>query len=288
MTWAHLDGWNPIAVQGFLRDYESIDNDLAEDLSRFLPCMRFDHEAGRAAATLPLVKDDPEQAAKPLILVAHGDVIITATKGSSSFITELMNEWVSDPEGLGESSTELLKSIVHALAEGDVDQIDNLHERIESLEDSIYEMKRVDASSALCVKREILEERRRLAILRDFVSAVTRHGEPWAPKSLMAEYQDINSLIYRQIESLDLARDILSSIMDAQLSIVSNRLNEIMRVLTVISTIMMAASLIAGIYGMNFSRMPGLSGEYGFYVCLAGMALVSALILAIFKRKGFF
>ncbi len=286
--WAHLDGWNPIAIQGFLRRHECIDDGLAETLSRFLPSMRFDHEAGLAAATLPLTKDDPERAAQPFILAAHGQTILTASKDASPFLIDLMNEWVSDPEGLGQTSEELLQTIIHSLAEGDIDQIDGLHERIESLEDSIYEMKTVDASSALCVKREILEERRRLALLRDFVAAVTRHGEPWVPKSMMAEYQDINSLIYRQIESLDLARDILSSIMDAQLGIVSNRLNEIMRILTVISTIMMAASLVAGIYGMNFISMPGLSGPYGFYICLAGMVIVSAFILYLFKKKGFF
>jgi magnesium transporter len=288
LTWVHLDGWNPIAIQGFLRQKEGVSNELAEDLSLFSPCLRFDHATGRAAAILPSVQEDTERPPIPFILIAHDDLIFTATKDPCSFLTDMMNEWVDDPEGIGMTPPELLKSLIHGLANGDTDQVDLIHDRIESLEDRIYEMKGFEASSAICIKREMLEQRRKLALIRDFIQAVTRHGDPWAPKAMMSEYQDINSLIYRQIESLDLARDILSSILDAQLGIVSYRLNEVMRVLTVISTLMMAGSLIAGIYGMNFANMPGLTHPYGFYICLASIALASGLILLIFKRKGFF
>lgn len=288
LTWVHLDGWNPIAIQGFLRQKEGVSNELAEDLSLFAPCLRFDHASGRAAAILPSVQEDSERPAIPFILIAHHDLIFTATKDPCSFLTDMMNEWVDDPEGIGMTTPGLLKSIIHGLANGDTDQVDLIHDRIEGLEDRIYEMKGFEASSAICIKREMLEQRRRLALIRDFIQAVTRHGDPWAPKEIMSEYQDISSLIYRQIESLDLARDILSSILDAQLGIVSYRLNEVMRVLTVISTLMMAGSLIAGIYGMNFKFMPGLDSPSGFYICLTSIALASGLILLIFKRKGFF
>jgi len=287
LAWVHLDGWRPLAVQEFLRTQAGLDQALAEDLSLFRFILRFDHSTGRAAAALPCPLDDGETQHGSLLLVCQGSFLITASQEASSFIRSLMEEWVEDPEGIGLTAPDLLCSVTRALALGDSDVVDQIHEKIESLEDSIFEMKTFDASAAVAIKREALELRRRLSQIRDFVMAVSRHGEPWAGQDKEALYLDIGSHVLHQIESLDLARDILSSVMDAQLGIISNRLNDVMRVLTVISTLMMASSLIAGIYGMNFVHLPGSQSWVGFYICLAVMAVTSALILAVFKRRGF-
>jgi len=287
LAWVHLDGWRPLAVQEFLRTQVGLEQGVAEDLSLFRFILRFDHASGRAAAALPCPLDDGETQAGLLLLVCQGGLLITASQDPSSFIRSLMEEWVEDPEGIGLTAPDLLCSATRALALGDSDVVDQIHEKIESLEDSIFEMKTFDASSAVAIKREALELRRRLSQVRDFVMAVSRHGEPWAGQTKESMYLDIGSHVLHQIESLDLARDILSSVMDAQLGIISNRLNDVMRVLTVISTIMMASSLIAGIYGMNFSHLPGSSHPYGFILCVAAMAAVSAAILFFFRRKGF-
>ncbi len=89
-------------------------------------------------------------------------------------------------------------------------------------------------------------------------------------------------------EHIDLGRDIVSSIMDAQLGVVSNRLNEVMRTLTVISTLLMVCSLIAGIYGMNFQRMPELAWAYGYPFAIFLMALSCVVVVWLFKRRGWF
>jgi magnesium transporter len=90
--------------------------------------------------------------------------------------------------------------------------------------------------------------------------------------------------ITRLADTVDLYRDQLSSAMDANLSIVSNELNKVMRTLTVASIILMADALIAGIYGMNFDNIPELHLKYGYFGALIVMALLSIALALGFKR----
>jgi magnesium transporter len=101
-------------------------------------------------------------------------------------------------------------------------------------------------------------------------------------------FRDVSDHITRLTDTLDLYRDQLSTIMDANLSIVSNDLNIVMRTLTGVSIILMFDALIAGIYGMNFEYMPELKWHFGYFGVLAVMVIVSTLLLLYFKRLRWF
>jgi magnesium transporter len=88
------------------------------------------------------------------------------------------------------------------------------------------------------------------------------------------------------IDAIDLHRDLLTSILDVHLSVQSNRLNQVMKVLTIASIILMGNSLIAGIYGMNFAQMPELSWAFGYPATLIAMALLSVGMFVYFRRRG--
>ncbi|MCS6939836.1 MAG: magnesium and cobalt transport protein CorA, partial [Roseiflexus sp.] len=92
--------------------------------------------------------------------------------------------------------------------------------------------------------------------------------------------------LIRITDSIDTYRDLLSSALDAFLSLQSNQLNEVVKTLTIASIILMSAALIAGVYGMNFEFMPELSWPWGYPFALGLMATVSLLLIAIFKRRG--
>ena len=81
-------------------------------------------------------------------------------------------------------------------------------------------------------------------------------------------------------------RDLISGSLEAYLSVVSNRLNEIMKVLTIFSAIMLPLTFIAGVYGMNFDNMPELRSRYGYFTVLAIMIFVAIGMLLFFKRRG--
>ena len=87
-------------------------------------------------------------------------------------------------------------------------------------------------------------------------------------------------------ELIESYRDTMSSAMEAYLSVVSNRLNEVMKVLTIIATIIMPLTLITGIFGMNFDYIPLLKSPYGFSATMGIMGIISIVMLWFFKRKG--
>jgi magnesium transporter len=92
--------------------------------------------------------------------------------------------------------------------------------------------------------------------------------------------------MFRISETIDVLRDTLSGAMEAYLSVVANRTNEIMRVLTVFSAILLPLTLIAGIYGMNFEHMPELHWIHGYPFALGMMAVTALLLFGYFRRRG--
>ena len=92
--------------------------------------------------------------------------------------------------------------------------------------------------------------------------------------------------VLRTVDAIDLHRDMLASILDVHLSVQSNKLNTVMKVLTIASVILMVNSLIAGIYGMNFAHMPELPWTYGYPFALGLMITASTVVLLYFRRKG--
>ncbi|MGH9915812.1 MAG: CorA family divalent cation transporter, partial [Pyrinomonadaceae bacterium] len=99
-------------------------------------------------------------------------------------------------------------------------------------------------------------------------------------------YRDIYDHLVRVTDLAESYRDLISGSLDAYMSVVSNRLNEIMKVLTIFSAIMLPLTFVAGIYGMNFENMPELHSRYGYYSVLVVMLLITFLMLIFFWKRG--
>ena len=99
-------------------------------------------------------------------------------------------------------------------------------------------------------------------------------------------YRDVYDHLVRVVDLSESYRDLISGSLEAYLSVVSNRLNEIMKVLTIFSAIMLPLTFIAGVYGMNFDNMPELRSRYGYFTVLAIMIFVAIGMLLFFKRRG--
>lgn len=164
--------------------------------------------------------------------------------------------------------------------------MDMLEDHAEELEQAVFEGRIVPIKELLRLKRRLLEIRRRLTPLRDILNGLLRHDVSLISRSDRPYYQDVYDHVLRILEHAELNRDILASVLDANLTTTSNRLNQIMRIMTVLATILMSVALIAGIYGMNFRFMPELGSPWGYPASLVAMALVAALELWIFRKKG--
>ena len=139
--------------------------------------------------------------------------------------------------------------------------------------------------AAFQIKRDILVFRRAVAPLRDVLGRVVRIDKAVLGVELDAEYRDLYDHVLRVYDELDTQRDLLTGVLEAHLSVVSNRLNEVVLRLSSWGAIVLVPTLIAGIYGMNFDHMPELHWRLGYPYALTVMVLVSTALWAIFRRR---
>lgn len=142
------------------------------------------------------------------------------------------------------------------------------------------------------IKTDLLILRRAIWPHRDAFNALVRDKNPFIGPEAIIYLRDCYDHIVQIIDLVEMYRELGSDLRDLHYNSVSNRMNQIMKVLTVITTIFMPLTLIAGIYGMNFDpdsspwNMPELRWRWGYPVTLAGMALVTVAMLILFRRKG--
>lgn len=188
----------------------------------------------------------------------------------------------------------LAYALLDTVVDGYQPVIDQLEERLEAIEERLLdEPEEHDLKALHRVRRELIGLRRGVAPLRDAVLGLMRGPE--ASHVVTEETQlflrDCYDHVVRTTEQIDGFRDLCASLMDMYLSTVSNRTNDVMKVLTMIATIFIPLSFLVGLYGMNFDtgspwNMPELGLPYGYPVLVGIMVAVAAGLLWYFKRKG--
>ena len=182
-------------------------------------------------------------------------------------------------------------AVLHALldrqVEGLEEQIDAVEERISQLEDAVFARpSNSHIVSLLAVKRNILQLRRWMAKQREVMLRLGRREFPAVSESEGLLFRDVHDHLVRINDLLENFREMLSSIQEAYLSVTSNRLNEIMKFLTLFTAVLMPLTVITGIYGMNFEHMPELRARWGYPGVLVVMAVVVSAVLLYFKLRG--
>jgi magnesium transporter len=183
--------------------------------------------------------------------------------------------------------------VAHAIMDRMVDEymplIDRFDEQIEAIETQILagtaKSDRQVIPRIIRIKRSLQMLRRTTIYQREILLRLARAEFDEIPRELVPFYRDVYDHFARVTELVDSYRELVTSLLEAQFSMQSNRMNEIMKRLTIISTIMLPLSLVAGIYGMNFKHMPELEWLYGYPAALGLMATIATSILVFFRKK---
>ena len=171
--------------------------------------------------------------------------------------------------------------LAHALLDGIVDGyfviLDHFGEEIETLEDALIGRPSPETLRAIqALKREMILLRKSVWPLREMVGNLGRSDSPLIREPSVIYFRDIYDHTVQVIDTIETYRDMLSGMLDIYLSSISNRMNEIMKVLTIIATIFMPLTFLAGVYGMNFKYMPELEWRWGYFA-LWGVMIVIAI-----------
>jgi magnesium transporter len=138
------------------------------------------------------------------------------------------------------------------------------------------------------LKREMLALRRAIWPLREVIAQMEREDSRLITKVTRLYYRDLYDHMIQVIDTIETYRDLLAGMVDLYQSTISNRMNSIMKVLTIISTVFIPITFLTGVYGMNFEYMPGVSNENGFWIITAVVLISITTMLTYFKRQGWF
>jgi magnesium transporter len=202
-------------------------------------------------------------------------------------LEETEQRWTRNVRQLEGGVIVLLYSLLDTIVDQYFPVLDAMVEQAEALEDRLFSgelRQRSFTQDLLALKKRFLTLRRIAGPERDVLNVLTNRDNPLFNEHALLYFRDVYDHIMRVADTVDLYRDQLSSTMDANLSIVSNDLNKTMRTLTVASIVLMVDALLAGIWGMNFEYMPELHWTYGYALALTVMAVISLLLLLIFRR----
>ncbi|MEM0079017.1 MAG: magnesium/cobalt transporter CorA [Nitrososphaerota archaeon] len=232
-------------------------------------------------------KSSKELSSRQLNLIL-GDGLLISIEEEKSKVVDNVLEWVKASRGIVRSmdADYLLYLLMDVVIDGYFIVIEEIEDEIDVLEDELTS----NPSPSLLhmihkLKRQLLQFSKNMWPLREVVGTLERSGQRFVNPQTTPYFRDLYDHTIRVIESVETLQAILSDMLDVYFSAVSNKMNEVMKMLTMIATIFMPLSFIAGIYGMNFEYMPELKWVWGYPLTLSIMLLIGVTMILYFKRK---
>lgn len=180
----------------------------------------------------------------------------------------------------------LLYALLDAVIDNYFVVMENVGERIENLESQAMTSPGNETLNALYIqRREMMDLRRSVYPLREVIGSFDKYADDKISPETRPFIRDLYENTIQVIETMEVFRDMSSGVLDLYMNSLSNRMNNIMKVLTVISTIFIPLSFVAGVYGMNFDNMPELHWKYGYFYVVGGMGLAIVGMLIYFRKK---
>jgi magnesium transporter len=290
VTWLNVDGSHQVAVLEEIGNRLDIHPLIMEDILDTSQRPKMEDFGRYLFIELNMLlwdEDQSEVQAEQVSLILGGNYVIT--------FQELEKD-VFDPvrkrirEGVGRMTHSGADYLAYALVDAIVDHyfivLENLGEQIEFLEDELVTDPDPGTLQSIHeLKRELIFLRKSVWPLREVIGVLVRGESPLFQKSSLVYLRDVYDHTIQIIDTVETFRDMVSGMLDIYLSSISNRMNEVMKVLTIIATVFIPLSFIVGVYGMNFKYMPELEWKWGYFGVWGVILLVVVGMLTYFRRK---
>lgn len=270
--------FHPLAVEDAVQDAHT---PKLDDFSTYLFLVF--HSISLGEEPMDLVTDETDVFLGPNYLITMHD-----TPGS--VIDRMMEVSFHEVHGLFRGPAYLLYEILDRQVDEYIPLIDQFEEQLDKLGDDIFLRSTGDKPEVLdrllTAKSSALRLRRIIIPQREIVGRLATNDYPVIPSDLRIYFRDVYDHFLRLSDLLDGTRDLAGSTIETYLALVSNRMNEVMKLLAMFSAIFIPLSFIASVYGMNFNIMPELSWKYGYLMVWGIFALVIGVEVYVFHRRG--
>ncbi|CAF0723512.1 unnamed protein product [Adineta steineri] len=219
------------------------------------------------------------------------NILITFQEKSSDIFDSIKNKIRLDKGRTRKSKIDyLFYSLVDKVVDQYMDVLDGVGRKIEAIERNLMEkLSRDTLASIYELKREMLFYRGSIVPLKEIIIKLQKEEETQIIQEGTIIYlKDLYDHVVQVNDTIDVYREMLASFISFFMMLNSNGMNQVVKTLTIISTVFIPLTFIVGVYGMNFDNMPELHWEYGYFMVLFGMAVLTLIMFCVFKRKKWF
>jgi magnesium transporter len=292
VTWINIDGLHETGVIEQLGGHFGLHPLVLEDIVNTEQRPKLEDFESYLYVVLKMLylEDGGEIEAEQVSLVLGHNFVLSFQEGGGDAF-EPVRERLRKNKGMlrKQGADSLLYALIDAVVDNYFIVLESFGEVTDDLEENILLSPTAKTLATIKnLKRDLLFMRRGIWPLREVVSGLRHSDSPFIHDNTRLYFQDVYDHTIQVMDSVDNLREILSDLLDIYLSSVSNRLNEVMKVLTIIATIFIPLTFVAGVYGMNFDNMPELGWTWGYFAILAIMTGVGLTMLVYFKRKKWF
>lgn len=291
-TWVNIDGLHDVELIRSIGSALNLHKLTIEDIVSVGQRPKIEEYDGYIFVILRMfMSEDPKSVVdEQLSFVLSDNVLLTFQEVEGDVFNHVRTRI---REGKGSIRSRGADYLLYALIDSVIDYyfliLENLGERLEDTETHVLEDPHPDVLREIHqMKREVLHLRRSVYPLREVISKFERLEEPVVGADTRVFIRDLYDHTIQVIESIEVFRDMASSMVDMYMNSISNNMNNVMKVLTIIATIFIPLTFIAGVYGMNFEHMPELAWRWGYVATWVIMILIAGLMVVYFKRKKWF
>ncbi|CAF2730934.1 unnamed protein product [Rotaria sp. Silwood2] len=219
------------------------------------------------------------------------NILITFQEKSNHIFDRIKNRIRQNKGRIRRSKIDyLFYSLIDTIVDQYMDVLNIVNIKVEAIDHQLMEtLSRNTLETIYDLKRDMLDYRRLISPLKEIINRLQKEEETQIiQESTIIYLKDLFDHVVQVTDTIDTYREMLASFIDYYMMLNSNAMNEVVKTLTIISTIFIPLTFIVGIYGMNFDKMPELRWQYRYFVVLGFMALLTLIMLAWFKRKKWF
>ncbi len=290
ITWIDVDGVHDIEIIQKLGECYGLHPLVLEDILNTDQRPKLEDYEGYLYIVIKMLIPGKEAtiATEQISLILGENFVISFQEGIKGDVFNPIRERLRNSRGRirSMSADYLAYSLIDAIIDNYFIFIEQIGEKIENLEDELVTnplSKTLHQIHAL--KREMIFLRKAVWPLREVISLMEREESPLIKDTTKIYLRDVYDHTIQVIDTIETSRDMLSGMLDIYLSSMSNRMNEIMKFLTIIGTIFMPLTFIVGLYGMNFEHMPELKWKWGYFAVLGIMSAIGIFMVIYFKKK---
>lgn len=293
ISWINIDGVHHVDVIEKLGAHFILHPLLQEDVVHTHQRPKFDEYDDHLFIVLRMFflnEEENELKGEQISLIVGANFVISFQERQGD-VFEQVRERLRKGKGRirKKGSDYLAYALIDAVVDSYYTILETLGEHIESLqEELVSEPKQEDLQIIQHLKRDMIFFRKSVWPLREVIGGLARSESTLIKADVLVYVRDVYDHVIQVIDTLETFRDMLSAMLDIYLSSVGNRMNEVMKVLTIIATIFIPMTFLAGIYGMNFKYMPELEWRYAYLFFWIVVAVVLIAMVAWFKRKKWF